>query len=125
MNGYNISEERLSAEDYINFLKRTNLGAQYPKERFQERISTLVQRASISLVARDDENDIIGVCFGLTDFAYWLFITDLGVVRGRTGQGVGRALGQASCLSLPAEARTLSCIPAQTKTPSPSMKRSA
>lgn len=92
MNGYNISEERLSAEDYINFLKRTDLGAQYPKERFQERISTLVQRASISLVARDDANDIIGVCFGITDFAYWLFITDLGVVRGRTRQGVGKAL---------------------------------
>lgn len=92
MNGCNISEERLSAEDYINFLKRTDLGAQYPKERFQERISTLVQRASISLVARDDANDIIGVCFGITDFAYWLFITDLGVVRGRTRQGVGKAL---------------------------------
>lgn len=43
-------------------------------------------------MARDDTNDIIGVCFGITDFAYWLFITDLGVVRGRTGQGVGKAL---------------------------------
>lgn len=92
MNGYHINEERLSAEAYISFLKKTDLGSQYPKERFQERINTLVQRASISLVARDDANDVIGVCLGITDFAYWLFITDLGVVRERTGQGIGKAL---------------------------------
>ena len=34
----------------------------------------------------------MGVCFGITDFAYWLFITDLGVIRRCTGQGIGRAL---------------------------------
>ena len=89
---YTIQEERLTAEEYIEFLKYTDLGSQYPKERFHERIGTLVARASISLVARDKEGSIIGVCFGITDFAYWLFITDLGVVREWTGQGVGSAL---------------------------------
>lgn len=49
-------------------------------------------RASISLVARNLNQQIIGVCFGITDFAYWLFITDLGVVREYTGQGIGSAL---------------------------------
>ena len=29
-----IKEERLTAEEYIDFLKRTDLGSQYPKERF-------------------------------------------------------------------------------------------
>ena len=47
---------------------------------------------SISLVARDEANRIIGVCFGITDFAYWLFMTDLGVVRECAGQGIGKAL---------------------------------
>lgn len=89
---YTIKEERLSAEEYIEFLKHTDLGSQYPKERFRERIGTLVNRASISLVARSDARKIIGVCFGITDFAYWLFITDLGVVRECAGQGVGTAL---------------------------------
>jgi GNAT superfamily N-acetyltransferase len=89
---YIIREERLTAEEYIEFLKHTDLGSQYPKERFQERISTLVARASISLVARDADHKIIGVCFGITDFAYWLFITDLGVVREHTGRGIGTAL---------------------------------
>ena len=89
---YTINEERLTAEEYIEFLKHTDLGSQYPKERFRERIGTLVNRASISLVARNDAGTIIGVCFGITDFAYWLFITDLGVVRECVGQGIGTAL---------------------------------
>ena len=89
---YTIREERLTPEAYIGFLRRTDLGSQYPKERFHERIATLVEKASISLTARDDAGDLIGVGFGITDFAYWLFITDLGVVREWTGKGVGRAL---------------------------------
>lgn len=89
---YIINEERLTANEYIDFLKKTDLGLQYPKERFEERINTLVNKASISLVARDEANKIIGVCFGITDFAYWLFITDLGVIRECTGQGVGKTL---------------------------------
>lgn len=73
-------------------MKHTDLGSQYPKERFEQRIGTLVTRASISLVARNDAGDIVGVCFGITDFAYWLFITDLGVIRECVGQGIGTAL---------------------------------
>ena len=87
-----INEERITADEYIEFLKKTDLGSQYPKERFEERINTLVNKASISLVARDQMDEIIGVCFGITDFAYWLFITDLGVVREYTGQGIGKVL---------------------------------
>ena len=87
-----INEERLTADEYIEFLKKTDLGSQYPKERFVERINTLVNKASISLVARNQMDEVVGVCFGITDFAYWLFITDLGVVREYTGQGIGKVL---------------------------------
>ena len=69
-----IQEERLSAHAYIDFLKRTDLGSQYPKERFEERIAKLVDSVSLSLVARNENGLVIGVLFGLTDFAYWLFI---------------------------------------------------
>ena len=89
---FTIQQERLTPAAYIDFLRRTDLGSQYPKERFETRIATLVEKASISLTARDDADALIGVCFGITDFAYWLFITDLGVVREWTGRGVGRAL---------------------------------
>lgn len=87
-----IVEERISAEEYIDFLKRTNLGSQYPKERFEDRIAKLVTTVSISLVARNEQGVVVGVLFGLTDFAYWLYVTDLGVDRDYEGQGIGRQL---------------------------------
>ena len=87
-----IREERLSPEEYIDFLKRTDLGSQYPRERFAERIAKLVRTVSLSLVARNEEGLIVGVLFGLTDFAYWLYVTDLGVDRAYTGKGIGRRL---------------------------------
>ena len=89
---YTIRPERLSSEEYIEFLKTTDLGSQYPKERFRERIETLVSKVPISLVARDDSGTVIGVVFGVTDFAYWLFVTDLGVARDWEKQGIGTAL---------------------------------
>ena len=93
MNGkIKILEERISVEEYIDFLKRTDLGSQYPKERFEGRIAKLVKNVSISLVARNEMGDIVGVLFGLTDFSYWLYVTDLGVDRAYTGQGIGKKL---------------------------------
>jgi ribosomal protein S18 acetylase RimI-like enzyme len=87
-----IKEERLNGTEYIDFLKRTDLGSQYPKERFYERIKKLVKNVSISLVARNEKGLIVGVLFGLTDFCYWLYITDLGVDRNYERQGIGSRL---------------------------------
>lgn len=87
-----IKEEWITAGEYINFLKRTDLGSQYPKERFEERIEKLVKNVSISLIARNDEGLIVGVLFGLTDFCYWLYITDLGVDRDYERQGIATKL---------------------------------
>ena len=87
-----IQSERLTSEEYIDFLKRTDLGSQYPKERFAERIPRLLENASISLTARNEENRIVGVLLGLTDFAYWLYVTDLGVDRDYERHGIGRDL---------------------------------
>ena len=87
-----IREERITAEEYVGFLKRTDLGSQYPKERFEERIARLVNTVSISLTARTEEGLLVGVLYGLTDYAYWLYITDLGVDRDYTRQGIGKRL---------------------------------
>ncbi len=87
-----ITSERVSPEEYIDFLKRTDLGSQYPKERFEERIAKLVKNVSISLVARNKERLIVGTLFGLTDYSYWLYVTDLGVDRNYEGRGIGRQL---------------------------------
>ena len=89
---FTVREERITAGEYIDFLKRTDLGTQYPRERFEERIARLVQTVSISLTARNKRGMLVGVLFGLTDYAYWLYITDLGVDRAYTRQGIGRRL---------------------------------
>ena len=89
-----VQSERLTPEQYIDFLKRTDLGSQYPKERFDERIPRLLENVSISLTARNDDGRIVGVLLGLTDFAYWLYVTDLGVDRDYERQGIGRSLMQ-------------------------------
>ena len=87
-----IQERRLTPEEYIEFLKRTDLGSQYPRERFEERIPRLLEKTSLSLDAVDETGKIVGVLMGLTDFAYWLFVTDLGVDRGCVRQGIGAQL---------------------------------
>ena len=92
MSEVKITRESLSAEEYIDFLKRTDLGSQYPKERFQERIEKLVKNVSISLAARNEDGLLVGALFGLTDFAYWLYVTDLGVDRDYERQGIGKRL---------------------------------
>ena len=89
---YAIRSERLAAEEYVDFLKRTDLGKQYPKDRFRERIPRLLENASISLAARGEDGRLVGVLLGLTDFAYWLYVTDLGVDRDHLKKGIGRSL---------------------------------
>lgn len=87
-----IVPERLTAAEYIAFLARTDLGSQYPAERFEARIAKLVANAPISLAAREESGRLVGVLLGITDFAYWLFVTDLGVDRDWVNQGIGRRL---------------------------------
>ena len=87
-----IREERITAKEYVDFLRRSDLGSQYPRERFDKRIARLVNTVSISLTARNERNLLVGVLFGLTDYAYWLYITDLGVDRDYTRQCIGRRL---------------------------------
>lgn len=89
---FRFKQESISAEEYIDFLARTDLGQQYPKEDFVNRIKTLVENVQVSLVVRNAENRISGVCFGLTDFAYWLMLTDLGVDRDYARLGIGKIL---------------------------------
>ena len=87
-----IKNEKITEEEYIEFLTRTNLGNQYPKERFEERIKKLVKNTSISLIARNEYDKIIGVLFGITDFSSWLFITDLGIDVKYERQGIASEL---------------------------------
>jgi ribosomal protein S18 acetylase RimI-like enzyme len=104
-NPFRFKQEYISAEEYIDFLKRTNLGQQYPKEDFVNRINTLVKNVQISLVVRNANQEIVGICFGLSDFAYWLFLTDLGVDRNYERLGIGKILVETAHELLGGESR--------------------
>ncbi len=82
---------RPSVEEYIEFLTNSKLGEMYPKERFEERLEVLLANLDISVVAFDSEL-IVGICFGITDRAYFLFVTDLGIRYGYERQGIGKKL---------------------------------
>ena len=84
--------ENLTFEEYCDFLTRSDLGEQYPKEDFHERIKRLLMTRSVSITARNSEGKLVGIAFGITDFVYFLFITDLGVDREYTKQGIGKEL---------------------------------
>lgn len=89
-----IRDEYITLDEYLDFLRRSNLGNRYPKERYQERVSHLLENRSISITARDKDNLLVGICFGLTDFTYFLFISDLGVDRNYERMGIGKEVIQ-------------------------------
>ena len=67
-------------------------GVSIPAERFYGRVEKLLRNASISLTARDERGLPVGGLPGLTDFAYRLYVTDLGADREWTHRGIGSAL---------------------------------
>ncbi|MCK9170114.1 MAG: hypothetical protein M0P01_06830 [Treponema sp.] len=87
-----IAQERITYDKYYEFLTRTDLGEQYPAERFKERVTKLLKNIQISLTARNEEKEIVGICFGLTDYSYWLLITDLGIDRNYEKNGIGKEM---------------------------------
>jgi ribosomal protein S18 acetylase RimI-like enzyme len=87
---YSIGE-RLQPAEYISFLRRSELGRMYPKKDFEQRIGRLLQHASATVTARH-QIELVGVCLGVSDFTYFLFVTDIGVARGYERNGIGREL---------------------------------
>lgn len=85
-------DERLAYAEYYDFLKRTDLGSQYPAKNFEARVTKLLQNVDICVTARNPEGLLVGVCLGLTDWVYFLFLTDLGVDRDYLRQGIGKTL---------------------------------
>ena len=84
----------------ISVLCALTLFAQAPEKFTYQAVvrnasNVLVANAPVSLTAWEGDR-LVGVCFGITDFAYWLFITDLGVDRDYVKRGIGKKLMQAA-----------------------------
>ena len=86
------ADERLKFDEYAEFLTRTDLGNQYPEEDFMTRLPTFLQHYDVGITAREADGTLVGACLGITDFAYYLFVIDLGVARGYEKQGIGTEL---------------------------------
>lgn len=84
------TDERLAFGEYVEFLTRTDLGEQYPTLGFRERVTGLLESASVCVTARSDR--LVGVCLAITDWNYFVFVTDIGVDRDCVGQGIGSSL---------------------------------
>lgn len=95
---YHRGEEILFSE-YTDFLRRTDLGLQYPEENFAERVSRVLLNRAVSITARNEQGLLIGVCFGQTDSSYFLFLTDIGVDRRYEKSSIGREMIQ-KCIDL-------------------------
>ncbi len=94
VNYYN--NEKIEFSEYVDFLSRTDLGSQYPKEDFVERVSRMLLNRAVSVTARNEQGTLIGVCFGQSDFAYFLFLTDLGVDREYEKLGIAKIMVEKS-----------------------------
>lgn len=84
-------DERLTYEEYVDFLCRSDLGSQYPRLRFEQQVRRVLEHVDLCITARH-QGQLVGISFGLTDYAYWLFFTDLGVDRAFERQGIGSRL---------------------------------
>ena len=51
--------ETIEFRDYKDFLKRTDLGSQYPEENFKERIKKLLSNRTLSVTARNKDNIVL------------------------------------------------------------------
>ncbi len=85
-------DEDISFEEYHEFLTRTDLGSQYPKERFKERLTKSLKNRSIGITARNEDGLLVGIAFAISDFAYFLFLMDLGIDRCYVKKGIGTEL---------------------------------
>lgn len=85
-------EPDLTAEEFVNVLKRSTLAERRPVDR-PEIISEMLRHASLILTARD-ANRLVGVSRAITDFSYCTYLSDLAVDVKFQGRGIGRRLIQ-------------------------------
>lgn len=84
-------EPDLSADEFIDVLKRSTLAERRPvKER--ARIEKMLANADIIAAARDGAGVLIGVSRCVSDFSFCCYCSDLAVDKTFQGKGVGKRL---------------------------------
>jgi len=84
-------EPALSADDFIDVLKRSTLAERRPVNE-RARIEKMLVNADIIVTARDGGGALIGVSRCVSDFSFCCYCSDLAVDRKFQGKGVGKRL---------------------------------
>lgn len=84
-------EDGLSAEEFIDVLKRSGLDARRPVDK-PGVIQAMVDNADLTITARDENGRLVGIARSVTDFAYCCYLSDLAVDREAQRSGIGKQL---------------------------------
>lgn len=85
-------EPELSAEEFIDILKKTSLGERRPIDD-RSRIEGMLRQADLIVTARHDGR-LVGISRALSDFQFCTYLSDLAVDEAYQRQGIGRRLIQ-------------------------------
>lgn len=86
----NQLEPGLSAEEFIDVLRRSTLAERRPVDD-RERMAAMLRNAAVIVTARAD-GLLVGVARAVSDFAYCTYLSDLAVDAAHQGKGIGREL---------------------------------
>ena len=85
------SEPDLSAEEFIDVLRRSTLAERRPVND-RAKIEKMLRNADIIVTARDEAGMLIGVSRAITDFGFCTYLSDLAVDEQWQRRGIGREL---------------------------------
>jgi ribosomal protein S18 acetylase RimI-like enzyme len=84
-------EPQLSADEFVDVLRRSTLAERRPVDD-RARIESMLQNASLIVTARDAAGLLVGISRAMTDFSYCCYLSDLAVDAEFQGRGIGREL---------------------------------
>ena len=84
------ASRQISAEEFIDLLKRSTLGERRPIGE-RERIEGMLKNANLLCTAWDGEK-LVGVARSVTDFVYCCYLSDLAVDEAYQKMGIGKGL---------------------------------
>jgi predicted N-acetyltransferase YhbS len=84
-------EPQLSAEDFIDVLRRSTLAERRPVDD-RSRIQKMLEQADIICTARNESGQLLGVARAISDFTYCTYLSDLAVDIAYQRRGIGKEL---------------------------------
>jgi len=84
------SNIRLTAEAFIDLLKRSTLAERRPVDS-RQRIQSMLDHGNVLITAWSGDT-LVGVSRALTDFSFCCYLSDLAVDEGFQKQGIGKRL---------------------------------